>query len=52
MNQRFPGIGMTSVRTRDRLIERLRNEGIDDEQVLAQGWLAEWDATFLVAQGT
>jgi len=35
MNQRFPGIGMTSVRTRDRLIERLRNEGIDDEQVLA-----------------
>ena len=26
---------MTSVRTRDRLIERLRDEGIRDEQVLA-----------------
>jgi len=35
MKQRFPGIGMTSVRTRDRLIERLREEGIHDEQVLA-----------------
>jgi len=33
--QRFAGIGMTSVRTRDRLIERLREEGIRDEQVLA-----------------
>lgn len=35
MKQRFPGIGMTSERTRDRLIERLREEGIRDEQVLA-----------------
>ncbi len=35
MNQRFPGIGMTSARTRDRLIDRLREEGIGDEQVLA-----------------
>ena len=35
MMHRFPGIGMTSVRTRDRLIERLREEGIRDEQVLA-----------------
>ncbi len=35
MQQRFAGIGMTSVRTRDRLIERLREEGIRDEQVLA-----------------
>ena len=35
MKQRFPGIGMTSVRTRDRLIERMREEGIRDEQVLA-----------------
>ncbi len=35
MSQRFPGIGMTSARTRDRLIERLREEGIRDERVLA-----------------
>ncbi len=28
------GIGMTSARTRDRLIERLRSEGIDNEAVL------------------
>ncbi len=35
MKQRFPGIGMTSVRTRDRLIERLREEDIRDEQILA-----------------
>lgn len=28
------GIGMTSQRTRDRLIHRLREEGIDDERVL------------------
>jgi protein-L-isoaspartate(D-aspartate) O-methyltransferase len=34
MKQRFPGIGMTSARTRDRLIERLREEGIRDEKVL------------------
>lgn len=33
--QRFAGIGMTSARTRDRLIERLREEGIRDERVLA-----------------
>lgn len=30
------GIGMTSARTRDRLIERLRKSGIDNEQVLEQ----------------
>ena len=35
MTRQFPGIGMTSVRTRDRLIERLREEGIRDERVLA-----------------
>lgn len=35
IDQRFHGIGMTSARTRDRLIERLREEGIRDEQVLA-----------------
>jgi protein-L-isoaspartate(D-aspartate) O-methyltransferase len=34
-DKRFHGIGMTSARTRDRLIERLREEGIRDEQVLA-----------------
>jgi protein-L-isoaspartate(D-aspartate) O-methyltransferase len=32
--QQYTGIGMTSVRTRDRLIERLRAEGIRDERVL------------------
>jgi len=35
MNVRFSGIGMTSPRTRGRMIERLRNEGIRDEVVLA-----------------
>ncbi len=35
MRRQYAGIGMTSVRTRDRLIERLRAEGIRDEQVLA-----------------
>ena len=35
MRKHYAGIGMTSVRTRDRLIERLRTEGIGDEQVLA-----------------
>lgn len=34
-NLRHAGIGMTSARTRGRLIERLRNEGIKDETVLA-----------------
>jgi protein-L-isoaspartate(D-aspartate) O-methyltransferase len=35
MDQRsHTGIGMTSARTRDRLIERLRSEGIDNEAVL------------------
>ena len=33
--QRHAGIGMTSQRTRNRLIERLRAEGIQDEVVLA-----------------
>jgi len=35
MKREFEGIGMTSVRTRDRLIERLRAEGIHDERVLS-----------------
>ena len=29
------GIGMTSLRTRERMIERLREQGIRDERVLA-----------------
>ena len=32
----FAGIGMTSQRTRDRLVERLREQGIVDTRVLAQ----------------
>jgi protein-L-isoaspartate(D-aspartate) O-methyltransferase len=35
MNLRHAGIGMTSARTRNRLIERLRAQGISDETVLA-----------------
>jgi protein-L-isoaspartate(D-aspartate) O-methyltransferase len=35
LNLRHAGIGMTSARTRGRLIERLRAEGITDETVLA-----------------
>jgi len=35
MNIQLAGIGMTSARTRGRLIERLRAEGIQDETVLA-----------------
>jgi protein-L-isoaspartate(D-aspartate) O-methyltransferase len=35
MNTRLNGIGMTSQRTRARLIERLRDQGIKDEAVLA-----------------
>ena len=34
MNYDLNGIGMTSQRTRDRLIQRLREEGIEDENVL------------------
>jgi protein-L-isoaspartate(D-aspartate) O-methyltransferase len=34
MNTRHPGIGMTSQRTRLRMIERLRDQGIRDETVL------------------
>ena len=34
MNTRYAGIGMTSQRTRGRMIERLRSEGIKDEVVL------------------
>jgi len=34
MNYNLTGIGMTSQRTRDRLIQRLREEGIHDENVL------------------
>ncbi len=32
--RKHQGIGMTSQRTRDRLIERLRGQGIDDDRVL------------------
>ena len=32
---RAPGIGMTSQRTRDRMVQRLRERGIADEKVLA-----------------
>jgi protein-L-isoaspartate(D-aspartate) O-methyltransferase len=35
LNTHVPGIGMTSARTRARLIERLRGEGIHDERVLS-----------------
>lgn len=35
MNQRFSGIGMTSQRTRARMVERLRTQGIADEVVLS-----------------
>jgi protein-L-isoaspartate(D-aspartate) O-methyltransferase len=35
MNKSFNGIGMTSQRTRARLVERLREQGIKDEVVLA-----------------
>lgn len=34
MSTRFDGIGMTSRRTRERLVERLRAEGIRDERIL------------------
>ncbi|HEV3240437.1 MAG TPA: protein-L-isoaspartate(D-aspartate) O-methyltransferase [Casimicrobiaceae bacterium] len=33
--ERFTGIGMTSTRTRTRMVERLREQGIKDEAVLA-----------------
>ena len=35
LSEKFNGIGMTSARTRARLIERLREQGIKDEAVLA-----------------
>ncbi|MBI3140924.1 MAG: protein-L-isoaspartate(D-aspartate) O-methyltransferase [Rhodocyclales bacterium] len=35
MNSRISGIGMTSQRTRSRMVERLRQQGIRDEGVLA-----------------
>lgn len=35
MNMRHNGIGMTSSRTRQRMIDRLRDQGIKDEAVLA-----------------
>ena len=35
MSQASQGIGMTSLRTRERLIQRLRDNGIRDERVLA-----------------
>jgi len=34
LGRNHQGIGMTSQRTRDRLIDRLQRQGIDDEQVL------------------
>ena len=34
MRGRFEGFGMTSMRTRERLVSRLRDEGITDESVL------------------
>ena len=34
MNERHQGIGMTSQRTRDRLIDRLREQGIRNTSVL------------------
>ena len=33
MNTELRGIGMTSARTRERLISRLREAGIEDERV-------------------
>ncbi len=35
MNTRYAGIGMTSPRTRARMVERLRAQGVKDEVVLA-----------------
>jgi protein-L-isoaspartate(D-aspartate) O-methyltransferase len=35
MTAKVRGIGMTSQRTRDRMVERLREQGIGDERVLA-----------------
>lgn len=35
MNQRLSGIGMTSERTRARMVDRLRSQGIGDETVLS-----------------
>jgi len=35
-NPRLNGIGMTSARTRERLVQRLRDQGIVDERVLEQ----------------
>ena len=34
LQARLQGIGMTSQRTRDRLVQRLREEGITNQQVL------------------
>ncbi len=34
MSSRLSGIGMTSERTRTRMVERLRQQGIGDETVL------------------
>ena len=35
MNDRISGIGMTSQRTRMRMVDRLRSQGIKDEVVLS-----------------
>ncbi len=34
MDKKLAGVGMTSLRTRERLIQRLREQGISDERVL------------------
>jgi len=39
------GIGMTSARTRDRLVQRLREQGISDHRVLEQIPHRSWNAT-------
>ena len=36
MDARLDGIGLTSARTRERLVQRLREQGIQDEAVLAR----------------
>ena len=34
--EKFDGIGMTSARTRARMVERMREQGIRDESVLSE----------------
>jgi protein-L-isoaspartate(D-aspartate) O-methyltransferase len=42
MSAAHSGIGMTSQRTRMRMVERLRGEGITDEVILAAGEAAAY----------